>query len=124
MKSKYHFKFEDLIVYQKAMVFGECVNDQIETFPRKELYKLSSQFGRAADSIAYNISEGSASTDANFARYLDMERDSAHECVTALTKARLRGYITFEKDEENRSLLTEILKMISSLKRHLRNKNQ
>ncbi|WP_371922361.1 four helix bundle protein [Bizionia sp. M204] len=65
MKSNYYFKFEDLHVYQKAIVFGELVNKQIEMFPKHEVYKLSSQFIRAADSIAFNIAEGSGSTDAN-----------------------------------------------------------
>lgn len=72
MKSKYHFRFEDLNVYQKAIHFGEVVNNQVNTFPQKEMYRLSSQFVRAADSIAFNIAEGSGSTDANFNRYLKM----------------------------------------------------
>lgn len=122
MKSKYHFKFEDLQVYQKAIDFGEFVNDQVNQFPKHEIYKLSSQFIRAADSIAFNIAEGSGSTDVNFNRYLKIAWDSSHECVAASTKARLRGYIKFETDEENRKRLTELAKMISSLRRHLKNK--
>lgn len=51
-----------------------------------------------------------------------MTWDSSHECVAASTKARLRGYITFEEDEENRKMVTEISKMISALRRHLNNK--
>ena len=122
MKSKYHFKFEDLQVYQKTMHFGELVNGQVECFPKHELYKLSSPFIKAADSIAFNIAEGSGSTDVNFNRYLKMAWDSSHECVAAFTKVRLRNYITFEIDEENRRRLTETAKMISSLRRHLKNK--
>lgn len=72
MESQYHFKFEDLQVYQKAIDFGEVVNRQVESFPNHEIYKLSSQFIRAADSIAFNIAEGSGSTDVSFNRYLKM----------------------------------------------------
>lgn len=122
MKSKYHFKFEDLQIYQKVIELGELVNNQVENFPAQEIYKLSSQFIRAADSIAFNIAEGSGSSDANFGRYLKMAWDSPHECVAASTKARLRGYINFETDEENRRLITELGKMISSLRKHLKNK--
>lgn len=121
-ESEYYFKFEDLNVYQKAMDFGELVNAQIEKFPKHEMYKLSSQFIRAADSIALNIAEGSGSSDANFCRYLKMAWDSVHECVSASTKAKMRNYITFEEDEENRKYLTEISKMISALNRYLKNK--
>jgi len=122
MEINYHFKFEDLQVYQKAIDFGEFVNLQIMEFPPHETYRLSSQFIRAADSIALNIAEGSGSTDLNFSRYLKMAWDSSHECVAVSTKARLREYITFEIDEENRRRLTELGKMISSLRKHLKNK--
>lgn len=124
MESQYYFKFEDLNVYQKAIEFGESVNEQVEKFPSHEIYKLSSQFIRAADSIALNIAEGSGSSDVNFNRYLKMAWDSAHECVAVSTKARLRKYISFEQDEENRQRITEISKMISGLRKHLKNKNK
>ena len=52
------FKFEKLIIWQKAIDFGEEINVLTETFPDKEKYNLSSQTKRAADSIALNISEG------------------------------------------------------------------
>jgi len=119
-ESDYHFSFENLKLYEKAMIFGEVVNELVGTFPKKEMYRLSSQFSRAADSIAANISEGSGSTDPNFNRYLKMAWDSSHECVTWNTKAYLRKYITHETFEENRKSLTEIGKMISGLRRRLK----
>jgi len=45
-----------------------------------------------------------------------------HESVCASTKARIRNYITFKEDEENRKRLTEISKMLTSLKKHLKSK--
>lgn len=121
-KSKYHFTFENLLVYQKAMEFGESVYKQTFNFPKLELYGLTAQFNRAVDSIALNIAEGSAASDKNFSRYLKMAWNSAHECVAISTKARLRKYISFEEDEENRRYITEISKMISALRRHLKEK--
>ncbi|WP_245833650.1 four helix bundle protein [Nonlabens spongiae] len=93
LESDYHFKFEDLKVYHKAMDFGEKIDQITATFPKKEMYRLSSQFARAADSIAANISEGYGSTNANFNRYLKMAWESSHECVTWNTKAYYRNYI-------------------------------
>jgi four helix bundle protein len=52
------FKFEKLIVWQKAMEFGETINKLSSNFPKEEMYNLSSQVKRAVDSIALNISEG------------------------------------------------------------------
>lgn len=35
MKSKYHFKFEELEMYQKALDFADVVNEQINSFTRE-----------------------------------------------------------------------------------------
>lgn len=122
MRSQHHFKFEELNVYQKAIEFGELVHSQVSTFPKIEDYRLSAQFVRAADSIAFNIAEGSGSSDASFLNNLRIARDSSRECVAATTKALLRNYITFEQSEKNRGLLVEINKMLTALKKHLKNK--
>ncbi len=122
MKSQYHFKFEELNVYQKAIEFGELIHSQVSAFPKIEDYRLSAQFVRAADSIAFNIAEGSGSSDASFLNYLRIARDSSRECVAATTKALLRNYITFEQSEQNRGLLVEINKMLTGLIKHLKSK--
>lgn len=69
-KSKYYFKFENLAIYTKAMEFGEIVNSLTKKFPKEERFELTSQFKRAADSLALNISEGSSGTDKQFYNYL------------------------------------------------------
>lgn len=79
-KSRYHFKFEDLTIYTAAMEFGEVVNFQSKKFPRDERFELTSQFKRAADSIALNIVEGSGGSDKQFHNYLGNAWHSAHEC--------------------------------------------
>lgn len=53
-----NFKFEKLIIWQKAMDFGEEIDKITNVFPDKEKFNLSSQKRRASDSIALNISEG------------------------------------------------------------------
>ncbi len=53
------FKFEKLKIWQKAMDFGEDIDEISDSFPKKEMFNLSSQIRRASDSIALNISEGS-----------------------------------------------------------------
>ena len=52
------FKFEKLIIWQKAMDFGEEIQMISDDFPKKEIFNLSSQIDRAVDSIALKISEG------------------------------------------------------------------
>ena len=50
--------FTDLIVWQKAHQFVLNVYKYTSTFPKEEIYVLTSQFKRAAISIAANIAEG------------------------------------------------------------------
>jgi four helix bundle protein len=123
MKSRYHFKFEDLQVYQKAMDFGEVANELALLFPKHELYALSSQFRRAADSIALNILEGYPGSDAQFVKHINHAIYSTNECVSCSTKGRRRNYIDFATDEENRKYLSELTKMMSSLRRKIKERN-
>lgn len=119
MKSKYHFSFEDLKVYQKAMDFAEYAYLLAKKFPKDEQFALKSQYKRAADSIALNISEGACGSDAQFHNYLGNAWYSANECVSCVTKTKRRDYISFEEFEENRKLLSEITKMITTLRKKI-----
>lgn len=50
--------FQDLVVWQKAHQFVLGGYKLSQSFPRDEIYGLTSQFRRAAVSIAANIAEG------------------------------------------------------------------
>ena len=119
MESKYNFKFENLTVYDRAMEFGETVNNLTKKFPNEERFELASQFKRAADSIALHIAEGSSGTDKQFYNYLENAWHSAHGCIACSSKAKMREYITFQEDEENRRIITEISKMITTLRNRI-----
>ena len=89
------FKFEDLIIWQRAMTFGEEIFSQTQKFPKDELYGLTSQIRRAGDSIALNISEGAIEqTGLEFGRFMSYAIRSLAEVVTCLYKALNRKYIT------------------------------
>ena len=95
------FKFEKLIIWQKAMEMGEEMNNFSNSFPKKEIYNLSSQLRRAADSIALNISEGSIDqSNPEFKKCMGYAIRSQAEVVTCLYKARYRNYIS-EKEFDN-----------------------
>jgi len=50
--------FKDLTVWQEAMNLVEMVYLQILTFPKEEMYGLTSQIKKAAVSVPANIAEG------------------------------------------------------------------
>lgn len=89
------FKFEKLLIWQKAMDFGEEINRLARNFPKHEMYNLSSQLTRAVDSIALNISEGSiGQSNAEYRKFLGYSIRSLAEVVTCLHKAKRREYIS------------------------------
>lgn len=118
-ESKYNFKFEELLIYQKAMDFGEKVNRLTKSFPNSEKFNLSSQYNRASDSISLNIAEGAEGTDKQFHHYLGNAYRSLHECVSCNSKALNRKYITFGQSERFRKQMAELSKMISSRRRKI-----
>ncbi len=91
------FKFEKLIIWQKAMDFGEDISVQADLFPKKEIFNLSSQIRRAVDSIALNISEGSiGQSGPEYRRFMGYSIRSLAEVVTCLYKAKRRSYISLD----------------------------
>lgn len=89
------FKFENLIIWQKAMELGEDINKLSYKFPKKEIYNLSSQIRRAADSIALNISEGSiGQSNLEFRKFMGYAIRSLAKVVTCIHKAKRRKYIS------------------------------
>jgi four helix bundle protein len=73
--------FQDLIVWQKAHGFVLAAYVLSKKFPRDETYGLTSQFRRAAVSIAANIVEGfKKKGQRDKARFLNIAQGSLEEC--------------------------------------------
>lgn len=67
------FKFESLKVWQKAVDFTTKIHELTKKFPNEELYILTGQIKRAADSIALNIAEAQLDkVMLNLDNFLDM----------------------------------------------------
>ncbi len=86
--------FTDLIVWQKAHAFTLAVYDLTKSFPREEVYGLTSQFRRAAVSIPANIAEGfRKKSKADKARFLNISEGSLEECRYYLILAHDLKYL-------------------------------
>lgn len=110
------FKFENLKVWQLSLELTDEVDSLAHTFPAHELYSLSSQIRRAANSVSLNIVEGSTGlTNAEFRRFLVIANRSALEVVGCLYLARRRGYLGEEKFTELYSRVELLVKMIQAL---------
>ena len=115
------FKFEKLIIWQKAMDFGEAINKLTFKFPKSELYNLSSQISRATDSIALNISEGSiCQSDPEFKKFIGYSIRSLAEVVTCLYKAKNREYITEAEFNEQYNYAFNLMNMMIAFKEKIK----
>jgi four helix bundle protein len=111
------FKFEKLIIWQKAMDFGETINAMAMKFPKHELYNLSVQIRKAVDSIALNISEGAiGQSNPEFKKFIGYAARSLAETVTCLHKAKRRKYITEAEFNENYEFAFNLMNMMTAFK--------
>ncbi|MEP6793234.1 MAG: four helix bundle protein [Saprospiraceae bacterium] len=89
------FKFEKLQIWNLAMDLAEDIHVITRKFPKEEMFNLTSQFKRAGDSIALNISEGSiGQSNKEQRKYLSYSIRSIAESVCCMHKAIRRAYIS------------------------------
>ncbi len=111
------FRFEDLQVWQKSLDLGEEINQLTKSFPKDEIYVLTSQIKRAADSVVLNIAEDSTGqTRAVFKVFLTYSLRSAIEVVSCLFVVKKRGYIEENLFSHLYSEYEILVKMITALK--------
>ncbi len=92
------FCYRDLRVWQEAVELALTVYRATMTFPKHELYGLTSQMRRAAVSISSNIAEGKGhSSDGDFGRFLFHARGSLLELQTQIVIAQGLEYLTEEQ---------------------------
>ena len=107
--------FKELIVWQKAHAFVLKVYSFSESFPKSELYGLTSQFRRAAVSVAANIAEGYAKkSPADKLRFFNISQGSSEECSYYVILSKDLGYITEAQSVALDDLLTETSKLLQS----------
>jgi four helix bundle protein len=104
--------FEDLVVWQKAHQFVIAVYRLSRTYPRSETYGLSSQFRRAAVSVAANIAEGFRKRGkADKLRFLNIAQGSLEESRYYLILTRDLDYGDVS---ELRTVLVEVSKLLEA----------
>jgi len=109
-------KYEDLIVWQKAMDLVAEVYAIAKLLPSEEIYALSSQMKRASVSIPSNIAEGQErNTTKDFINHLFVAKGSKGELETQLMICVRLQYLTQDQINTARGLLAEIGKMLGAL---------
>lgn len=114
------FKFEKLEVWQESIELTGLVHEISLKFPKEELYVLTSQIKRAADSVALNVAEGSTGqTNPEFSRFLGYSIRSGIEVVSCLYIARKRRIISDEDFKVIYDFSDNLIKRIQALRKTL-----
>jgi|SRR6185436_8699326 len=113
-------RFEDLIVWQKAHNFVLEVYLISKSFPREEIYGLTSQLRRASVSVPLNIAEGFKRSGAmDKIKFYNITQSSLEEAKYLLILSKDLKYATTQQlillAEEVSKLLNALIKSIKKI---------
>lgn len=115
--------YKDLIVWQKAIDLAVEIYKISALFPRSELFGLTMQIRKAANSISLNTAEGHGrNTTKNYVAALYIAKGSLQEVESALILAVRLGFIEESFCEKANSLILEEYKMFNALINSLEDK--
>jgi four helix bundle protein len=105
--------FKRIKAWQRAHALSIAINKLTRSFTRRGHGQLRTQLNRAAGSIAANIVEGcGASSNKEFARYLEISISSANEAEYHLLAARDFALVSEDEWEKYSSETIEVRKMV------------
>ena len=113
--------FRKILVWQKSISLVTKIYKATSTFPRKEMFGLTSQIRRSSVSIPSNIAEGSGrESTKDFLRFLYISMGSIFEMQTQLEIAKNIIYIKEEEFnnlyEDSREIERMLVSFIKKLK--------
>lgn len=108
--------YKDLIVWQKSMDLIVEVYKLTETFPKSEIYGLTSQMRRSSISIPSNIAEGRLrSTQKDYHLFLVHSYASGAELETQIEIAKRLRFGNISQYKRVDSLLNEVMRMLNTI---------
>ena len=117
--------YQELEVWQVAMQLAEDCYKVTRTFPKDELFGMTSPIRRAAASIPANIAEGQGrQSTKEFMNFLSIARGSLKEVETHLILSKRVGLMTEAQLTPLLNLTNRISRMLSNLRKALEKKLQ
>lgn len=112
------YSFENLLVWQKSRVLAKEIYKLTATFPKEELFGITSQMRRCSISIPSNLAEGSSRrTSKDKARFTEIAFGSGLELLNQLIIALDLNYIEESKYLEIRMKLQEVTFLLDALQK-------
>ena len=115
--------YRDLLVWQQAMDLAVLCYSLTRSFPREEMFGLTSQVRRSSASVAANIAEGHGrESSGSFVQFLRIAQGSLKETETHLLLSERLALLTAEQAAAAMKTCGEIGRMLRSLIRTLQEK--
>ena len=115
--------YRDLLVWRNALDLAQLSYETTRSFPREELYGMTTQIRRCSVSIAANIAEGYGRNSArSFAQFLKIAQGSLKELETHLILANRLGFVGAAALEKILAACDELGRMLLALIRTVQRK--
>jgi four helix bundle protein len=106
--------YKDLDAYKKAYEVAKLIYNMTKSFPKEELYGISSQLRRCAVSIPSNIAEGYMRGSKEYTQFLKIALGSAAELETQLSLSMDLGFLGGDEFNKIYDLNQEVMKLLST----------
>lgn len=114
-------KHRELLVWQELVELAIVIYRLTESFPKSEIYGLTSQLRRAATAIPANIAEGAARTGTNeLLHFLSFANGSLSELDTHVEIAHRLGYLADRQELDDKA--ERVFRLLSGLTASLKRK--
>ena len=118
MPARHIYPFEKLRVWESSRRLTRSVYSATRTFPRSEMYGLTSQTNRAAVSVAANLAEGSARTSRkDQAHFSQIAYGSLMELACLLILAVDLGFLSAEAESDLRLQIESVSRQLNALRK-------
>lgn len=108
--------FRDLQIWQKSMSMVTSIYQTTSSFPKSEMFSLTSQIRRSAVSVPSNIAEGFGRRSlGDYLRFLQIAFGSLFELQTQIEIAANLNYLQKTEFDQLYSQSREIERMMSSM---------
>ena len=115
--------FRHLLIWQKSMNLVTEIYQLTNSFPKEEIYGLSSQIRRSAISIPSNIAEGyGRDGNSDYLRFLNISISSLFEIQTQLEISYNLKYINQIQFNKTNGESREIERMLSAFIRKIKDR--
>src|SRR5262245_49943768 len=115
--------FRDLRVWQGGVALVQAVYQATRSFPREEIFGLTSQIRRAAVSVPSNIAEGHArESTREYLQHVSVAQGSLAELQTQLEISGSLNYLTDDQLRQRLEMSTTLARQLYSLRNALQRK--